>query len=217
VRLSTWLRNYWRWLRPAWPHVLTAIVPVLPLYPIWVCTLQPERWLVWWGLCLELFGFVLAWLELNEVLSRHKRPGFRERFRTWRKARPRGKPIVISASAALSAGAALSATLSAIYAPRTDTLEERVGALEKNVKVLRAQLDASEAERKKQSRDFDRRLKDEKDERERAHSELRDRLTEEVAGGADFRFRGIVWVCAGTVFSNGAQDIGDVLRWLFVP
>ena len=96
--------------------------------------------------------------------------------------------------------------------PEGATVEQRLEAVEKNVRRVRDDLSAHQKEADDRVRAQDEVMKRERAEREAADKEIHEKIKETETGGLKLNAAGVWWLLSGTVCSTFPEEIAHMLR-----
>lgn len=166
------------------------------------------------GWFLELCGlFTVAW-GLRETRRQFGRPGLGSLLRAWWSRRPRLGGKVVTASAVGSLGAMTASGRAYVLRgiPDNATVEERLLALEANVKDVsdRANTALRELDQEVRTRTED--VRTERSERQRAIEEAQRKMEAVETGGLNLSAVGIVWLAVGLTMSTIPVELLALLK-----
>lgn len=211
--LLRWLRNFAVWF--AKPRLAWLMLVVLLLAMVIIVRLRTdEQTIRITGMVLEIFGLgTVAW-GVSQTRRRFGRPSIVALTRQWLGQIPRWpRNHVISLAGVASAGAVGSARGHAVYGVGPNpTIEERVDALEKNLKGLDERFNQArneiEAKVRKQSESID----EERRTRASADENLRKTIEDTETGGLHLSAVGLVWLLVGLILSTIPEELAALLQ-----
>jgi hypothetical protein len=193
------------WLTVA---VLLAAVAVA----FWPEMTEPRVRITGWA--LELLGLgTVAW-GIRETRRQFGRPDIFVNFRAWWARRPKLRQQHVAAGALQgAAGARLSATGTLSNAtPLSPTLEERIVALEENLRGVNERVDQVRRELHKEAVARDEAFSSERRAREKEDTEIKQKLESVETGGLYVSMMGVVWLAIGLTFSTIPNELVCVFK-----
>lgn len=196
----------------AWPFWLS-------IFPIGLIHCLPgtlEDRLRYGGLAFELFGIATVALGLSEKGRQFDRR-ISSFFVSWWASRPvfGKRSHALAGSVNLGGIVGMSGKLSIWHGTPPDSpVNARVDALEKNLLILRKDLDETEKRLQEEARIRTEAIAAESFARESDRSHLTTRLDQFAVGGLHIEWMGIGWLVVGLVLSNIPTEITKVLHWL---
>jgi hypothetical protein len=163
------------------------------------------------GFALQVLGVWIVWVGIRGTRERFEVPSTWEQAKTWVASFPswRGKVVQIS-GVAVGATAGGSARGYAWHGPGPDpSLEQRLDALEKNLRGVRKDLSAHQVETDKQAREQAEAMKREREEREAAAREIHEKIRATQTDGLTLIKAGVWWLLFGTICATFPQEIAD--------
>ena len=166
------------------------------------------------GWVLELCGlFTVAW-GLRETRRQFGRPGIGFLVRAWWSRRPRlgGKVVTASATASLGAMSAAGRAYGWRNVTANATVEERVSALEANVKDVNDRVNTALRELDQEVRTRGEAVKTERSERQHAIQQVERKMEAVETGGLSLSAVGIVWLAVGLTLSTIPVELLALLK-----
>jgi hypothetical protein len=211
--LRTWLswpKRIIAWLAQARLAAFAAVVVVAATYLSIV--VGTEKALRLSGLALQLLGIAAAALGIRDTRRMFGKPSFFQLLRNWAASMPglKGKTrtVAISGSAMISSSA--SATVWRGSGPEA-TLEQRLDALEFNLKEVESRVRTSENAISTNHREISSKLREEVDERREQDRQLHLRIESASTDGLHLAAAGAFWLAAGVTLSTAPNEILGLL------
>lgn len=166
------------------------------------------------GWFLEICGLMTVAWGLRETRRQFGRPGLGFLLRSWWDRRPRFRARVVAGSASISLGAALASGRGYTWreAPKNASVEERLGALEANVKDVSDRVNAALRELDEEVRSRADALKSERSQRERAIADLQTKMESVETGGLSLSAIGLVWLAVGLTMTTVPAELIAMLQ-----
>lgn len=210
--LFSWIRALWFWLTEPRHFWLATFVVALALgFTLRRGVTEPEVRIT--GMLLQILGIgTVAW-GIRETRALFGRPTLMAQFRAWLHRFPVYGGRVVSASANITVpGASLHARGYVSTAARSNvSVEERIDALEKNVKLITERIDETQSEMDQRFRSHADLLKQEEHARAREDQAIGEKLEATETGGLQISAMGALWLFVGVTLSTAAPEIA---RWL---
>jgi hypothetical protein len=166
------------------------------------------------GFLLQVLGVWIVWVGIRGTREQFEVPGSWAQTKAWMSSFPRvrGRVILASGSAivSLSGMSARAHVWSGV--PEGATVEQRLEAVEKNVRRVRDDLSAHQKEADDRVRAQDEVMKRERAEREAADKEIHEKIKETETGGLKLNAAGVWWLLSGTVCSTFPEEIAYMVR-----
>ena len=166
------------------------------------------------GFLLQVLGVWIVWVGIRGTRKQFDVPGSWAQTKAWMSSFPRirGRVILASGSAivSLSGMSARAHVWSGV--PEGATVEQRLEAVEKNVRRVRDDLSAHQKEADDRVRAQDEVMKRERAEREAADKEIHEKIKETETGGLKLNAAGVWWLLSGTVCSTFPVELAHMLR-----
>ncbi|MBZ9559086.1 MULTISPECIES: hypothetical protein [unclassified Modicisalibacter] len=204
--MSNWTVRFFHWLARAQLATSTISVAVIAVWLPFSIQTEPAIRLA--GLGLQLLGIVAAALGIRDTRRMFNKPSFLQLLRSWATSWPRFKPKVqyASGSATLTSSGYASATVWQ-SAPPYATLEQRIDALEANLKSVEGRLRSSESAISKNKRTFTSKLQQETQERGTQFTELHRKMEATSTDGLRLATAGVFWLAVGLVLSTASPEL----------
>ena len=204
--LFSWFKRVASWLARAWLAALTLAVVVIGVwFPL---AMRTESAIRLSGLILQLLGLAAAAFGIRNTRRMFGKPSFLQHLRNWAASVPRLKPKTqnISVSGSISVGASVSATV--WHNPATGaSLEQRVAAMEANLKELEHHVRMIDISTSNNERAFANKLCAESDERVRHDHKLFGRVEAASTDGLHLAAAGAFLLAAGVILSTASNEI----------
>jgi hypothetical protein len=178
--------------------------------PIIVAVIHPSEFafrLV--GFFLQVLGVWIVWKGIRGTRDQFEVPSSWAETKAWLAGFPRfrGRTVVAVGAAAIgvSVGSARAYVWSGV--PDGATVEQRVDAIEKNVRRVREDLSAHQREADDRARAHDKEMKRERSEREVADRAIHEKIKESETGGLKLNAAGVWWLFSGTLCSTFPGEI----------
>lgn len=191
---------------------LIAIVP-----PLLVAWLRPDelgfRIL---GFALQVLGVWIVWIGIRGAREQFEVPGSWAQTKAWWASFPRLRGRTITASVGIVLGSATMSARAHVWSgvPDGAAVEQRVEALENNVRRVREDLSAHQKEADDRARAHDEEMKRERAEREAADQAIHEKIKETETGGLKLNAAGVWWLASGTVCSTFPQELVEAVNWI---
>jgi hypothetical protein len=209
--MLNWITRLLHWLASARLAVLTVAVVVVAVCVSLFIHTEPAIRLA--GLCLQLLGIAAAALGIRDTRRMFGKPSFLQLLRSWATSWPRFKPKVqhASASGSISIGSSASATV--WHGVTSDaTVEQRIEALEANLKGVEGRLCSAEGAISTNERTFTSKLQREAQERGTQVAELHRKVEAASTDGLRLAAAGAFWLTIGVVLSTASPEL-VALSW----
>ena len=196
--------------RVFWLTVAVLLAAVVVAF--WPEMTEPRVRITGWA--LELFGLgTVAW-GIRETRRQFGRSDILENFRAWWARRPKLRQQVVAGAAAFAAGrASVSGTGYASHGtPLNPTLEDRVVALEANVRVANERVGQVQRELHKEVVARDEAFSSERRTREKEDTKIKQKLESVETGGLYVSMMGVVWLAVGLTFSTIPNELVCVFK-----
>lgn len=192
---------------------LIAIVPPLLIAQLW----PDELGFRIVGFALQVLGAWIVWVGIRGTRKQFEVPGSWVQVKAWWSSYPRlrGRGVhvsVVAAEVRLDGMSARAYVWSGV--PEDATLEERIGAAEKNLERVREDLSAHQQEADQRDRAQKDEMKRERAEREAADQAIHDEIKKTETGGLHLNAAGVWWLISGTVCSTFPEEIADLVAWM---
>ncbi len=207
-RIATWL---WQGMHLA-SGPLVSIVP--PLFVAWLWPTELAfRGL---GFALQVLGVWIVWIGIRGTREHFEVPGSWAQTKAWWSNRPRLHGRTIHASVGTILGSATLSARAHVWSgvPEDATVDQRLEALEKNVRRVRDDLSAHQKESDDRARTQVDDMKRERAEREAADAAIHEKIKETETGGLKLNAAGVWWLASGTVCSTFPQELTDGVTWV---
>jgi len=208
-----WLRRVWNWLAQAtrlWQCLAGLLVALLFVSSFQFSELGFQ---VGAGL-LQLFGVGTVALGIRQTRRQFGRPGVLAHARRWLMSFPSFQPPIIrgSVGTALESSYAIARGYGWKNAPDGASAEERIAALEENVRGLDGRLNQTEKELREQLDAQLVKLESEQVARAGADREISARLEATETGGLTLSLVGTVWIVVGIVLGTAPGELSRLLH-----
>jgi hypothetical protein len=211
-RIGAWLKAVWRWLLAARLFWLTSLVVFGSLViALGRGTTEPRIRLT--GLALELLGTSTVALGIRQTREFYGKPGLFAIATEWLRRVPRLTGRVVTGSIVLTAGP-VTLTASGHAARLTvsrPNLEDRVAALEAELRELDVRQDETRHFVEKEIRDRQSALEAERQARMKEEEDIRTKLELSDTGGLNLSVTGLVWLAVGLCLSTASVEIARAL------
>jgi hypothetical protein len=212
-------RQFLRWLLVEPRRVYLTLG--LPLALLAVCAILPLTA----ELTVRIAGFrtTLAgvWLVVDDIRQRTKegnRATIRTRLRDWVRRFPsffREPQAITGAGHLVLDSVRLSATATVwLNAPADASPEQRIHALEENIKGLRAQVEEAARRQGDTATSLGDRIDQLTCRYDQGIAQLATKVDDISTGGVDFEMMGVVWVIAGTALCTFPGEIASLVAFL---
>jgi hypothetical protein len=205
--MGNWLTRFWSWVKEATMLWLAITVLVGALAIALLPTLNESRVRIV-GLVLQLCGIMTVAQGISETRRFFGRPSLLSLWRNWVNRFPpfHRKIIMATVAGTMELSGAAQAHVWSNSGPDA-SIEERVAILEKN--LLRVRDTTYEVQQKldDESRSRENALVTERQLREAADSEIRNKLEATETGGLNLSLVGVVWLSVGLIFSTVPTEI----------
>ena len=165
------------------------------------------------GFLLQVLGVWIVWVGIRGTREQFEVPGSWAQTKAWMSSFPRVRGRVIlaagSATVSLSGMSARAHVWSGV--PEGATVEQRLEAVEKNVRRVRDDLSAHQKEADDRARAQNEEMKRERAEREAADEEIQKKIKETETGGLKLNAAGVWWLFSGTVCSTFPEEIARMV------
>ena len=211
--LTRFIQTVARWLAAAsllW--LLLAVLAAALFGAFWPA--PSERSVRVAGWVLELCGlFTVAW-GLRETRRHFDRPSLPSIALEWWNRRPRIRSTVVTGSALVSLGAATASVRGYGWheTSANSTVEDRVLALEANVKDINERVNTALHELDQEVRARSEDMKLERSKRETAIEEVHRKLETAETGGLHISVVGVVWLAVGLTMSTIPVELIALLK-----
>jgi hypothetical protein len=213
VTLTRFVQSVGRWLAAAsllW--LLVAVLAAALFAAFWPAPSEQNVRVAGW--VLELCGlFTVAW-GLRETRRHFERPSLSSIALEWWNRRPRIRSKVVTATAAISLGAAMTSGRGYGWhgTSANATVEDRVLALEANVKDINERVNTALRELDQEVRVRSEDIKIERSKRETAIAEVHRKLETAETGGLHISAVGVVWLAVGLTMSTIPVELIALLK-----
>ncbi len=204
--MFNWLTRLLHWLTRARLAAFTVAFVVVVVWMAFLVHTEPAIRLA--GLCLQLLGIAAAALGIRDTRRMFGKPSFLQSLSSWAASWPRFKPKAqhVSLSESVSIGSSMSATLSQGVAPDA-TLEQRIDALEANLKSVDGRLQSAEGAISTNERTLMSKLQQESHERGTQIAELHRKVEAASTDGLRLAASGAFWLAMGVVLSTASPEL----------
>jgi len=164
------------------------------------------------GLILQLLGIVTVAFGLHTRRRLFNRPGFMDELHALKAQFPwprRTQPIAVGAAAIVEA----SLTFKITARRAGDSVEDRLAALEEDLKTLRGEQAETSKELQQERTKRSEALSLERQSREAALREIETRLDTLGAGGLHLERTGLVWLFLGVLLGTIPSEIAKWICW----
>lgn len=155
----------------------------------------------------EIQAEVLVAKSLTDTAKRFGKPTPPERVKAWLKTLTTRPPESRTLHATHSAVVTQSGSVRAIVDYANPTDRQRIERLERLIGDLRCDLDRTHKDTSTQLRALGKRIQGEAIERVKEHGKTKELLHDQIAGGLDDGYVGLIWVLCGTLFSGLTHEI----------
>lgn len=211
--LTQFIIAYFRWLASFRRAFIVLVPPVVALLSAVFLPGNPEDQIRRWGLALQLLGVGTVAFVLRgkaTIFGRSVVGYFRQRFAT----RPRFRPPTQTLSAGLFVN---SSTFGRAHLDEwqitaaTDSLEERLSKLERNIEIVRKTLDRNSQKARQASKTLQENLNSERRNREESIAKIDQQLHGLGAGGLHIELAGVIWLAFGIVMATIPTELARLL------
>jgi len=204
--MLSWVTRLFHWLVRARLAAFAAAVVVVAIWVSFRAHTEPAIRLA--GLCLQLLGIGAVALGIRDTRRMFGKPSFLQSLRNWAASWPRFKPKVqhLSGSASLSIGSSASATVWHGVAPDA-TIDQRVNALEANLKSVESRLRSAEGTISTNERVLTSKLQQESQQRVTQITELHRKVEAASTDGLRLAAAGAFWLTIGVVLSTASPEL----------
>lgn len=165
------------------------------------------------GFLLQVLGVWIVWVGIRGTREQFEVPGSWAQTKAWMSSFPRfgGRVILAAGSATVSLSGMSARAYVWSGVPEGATVEQRLEAVEKNVRRVRDDLSAHQKEADDRARAKDEEMKRERAEREAADHEIHEKIKETETGGLRLNAAGVWWLLSGTVCSTFPEEIARIV------
>lgn len=204
--MFNWVARLLRWFTSVRLAAFAIAVVAVAVWVSFFVRTEPAVRLA--GLCLQLLGIAAAALGIRDTRRMFGKPSFLQSLRNWAASWPRFKPKAqhVEASGALSISSSLSATVWH-GSPPDAPLDQRVTALEANLKNVEARLRSAEWAVSNNERTFTYKLQQESQQRGVQVSELHRKIEAASTDGLRLAAAGAFWLAVGVVLSTASPEL----------
>jgi hypothetical protein len=156
---------------------------------------------------LQLLGLFLVAKGLIDTAKRFGKPTPYERAKAYLKSFGKKPQVHRTLQAGTGSYHSKSGAIRVFVDPANPTDQQRIEKLERLVGDLRADLTRTHDATTSELRRLGKQIESEAIERTKDHGETRSLLHDQIAGGLDEGYMGLVWVFCGTVFSGLTHEI----------
>ena len=212
-KLLTWLKSILHWLVEWWLFGLGFLVVAAPVAFI-VFVGAGEAAIRYTGMGLQLLGIgTVAW----GIHTTRKEFGHPSVFAAWRKRLNRfppfgGRVVTGSGHATLSALTASARGCSSVVAGANPTVDERVQALEENLKLVNDWVSQTQNEMDQEFRKQCDALKQEQQVRSDEDQHIRAKMESTETGGLHISAMGALWLFIGVIMSTIPSELAGWLK-----
>lgn len=213
--LLNFLRRWWVHLGEAAPVWIATTVPVGITLFMWsisrLLALSTEQFVRFSGGLLELAGVCTIALGLRDTRKLFERPSFRDAVRDWFGTIPRWRSQhhVQVGSGVLTLRPGSVQGYGTVTSPAESTVEQRIAALESEVKNLSGRIQATREEFDSKITEQKNALAAEQRERKEHVAGTRRLIDEAVAGGLVVEATGLIWLVIGLVLATTSAEIAQ--------
>lgn len=210
---TSFLRRNWSWAREkpwAWWTVLVVLVAAAVLMsPAPLVDGQPsDARIRLLALSLQLFGSVIAWIDLAQTAKSFEVAGTLRSHWIWLLVGlGLRKKASSSAHTVLEVGYAVASGGRAILTVKANTVDGRLDALEQAVSTLQRELRDEEAKAEQRAGELVKSIKDLKDQQRAALQEVDAKVNALAVGSHDMLVFGALYVAAGTVIAALSPEL----------
>jgi hypothetical protein len=209
--LVFWLRDAWRF----WPTRFLVVVLVVTSIGSQLPVTADDR-VRYCGLALQLLGILIVVVGLVTRRRLFNHPSLADDMRGWLARRPRlgAKPRTthFSGTGGFSFGGGGKVS-SWIDVPPEASTEDRLAALEANVKSLKTEQAETAKELQEETRKLIEAVESERRMRESAVIDIRRQLGILGVGGLQLEWAGVFWLIFGVVLATLPNEIASCLKW----
>ena len=209
IQVIQFSKAAWYWLikKPSVVWLMATVLLAAGCVAFWPETSEPRIRITGW--VLELFGLATVAWGLQETRRQFGRPNFLSLVRAWWTDRPRLRlKITTGTMHATLGGVTGSATGYQVHGTSpTSTLEDRVVALEANLRGVNERVDQVHRDLIKETFTRKEAFSNERKARENEDSQIRQKLESVETGGLHISMVGVVWLTAGLTFSTVSNEL----------
>lgn len=207
---TNWITRLLHWLAGTRLVAFTIAIVVVAVWVSFFMHTEPAIRLA--GLCLQLLGIAAAALGIRDTRLRFNKPSFLQSLRSWATSCPRFNPKVhhtLGSNVRLIARSG-SGAATQWHRVKTDaTLEERMDALEANLKGVEDRLRSAEGAMFTNTRDKSK-LQEELKMLDTQFEKLRHKMETTLTDGLHLAAVGLFWLVVGVVLSTAPCEL---LAW----
>lgn len=199
--------------KAAWIAIGVPIAVALAMWPVWrLLSLNTEQYARYVGGLLELAGICTVALGLRDTRSLFERPSFRKTIGNWFRSIPRWREqhSVHVGTGIMTLQPMAAQAYGTVTAPPNATTEQRISALESEVKNLSGRIQATRTEIDERIAEQKNALAAEQRERQEQVEGTRKLIDEAVAGGLVFEAMGLVWLVLGLLLATSSSELAKL-------
>jgi hypothetical protein len=206
--MNNWLKRIWAWTKEASMLWLAVTVIIGSLIVAFLPTVNESRIRVV-GLVLQLCGILTVAWGIAETRKFFGRPSVFTIARNWIKHFPKFRRNTVLGAANITLGASTLSARGYVWSnPKPGaSLEERVSVLEKNLDRIKDTTYEVQCQLDKEVRSRESSIVSERQSREQADQEIRNKLEATETGGLNLSLIGIVWLSVGLILSTVPTEI----------
>jgi len=209
-----WIDAHWSWLtEERWPWIMLGVLLGVPLV-VWFLPGELEPRVRLAAMVLQLCGVVTVALGIRKTRRLFGEESYGERFGAWWGRRPGDRTARLMGAALHAKAGALATAVGDLgwrVAPEGARPEERLAALESNMKQSRKALEEG---RQRLDEEVSKRaaaIDAESQARERGDDDVRAVIRAAAAGGLDLSAMGVLWLFAGIILGTASREIACLL------
>lgn len=211
--LFLWFRALWLWLvEPRHFWLAAFVIAIALLFALRRGATESEIRIT--GLLLQALGIgTVAW-GIRETRALFGRPSIVTLSREWLRRFPvfGGQVVSASANITLPRFSLHARGNSSVSTVPNATVEARIEALEKNVKLINERIDYTQSEMDQISRSHAKLLEQEQQARATGDQEIRLKLEAVETGGLHISAMGALWLFVGVTLSTAAPEIAKCVN-----
>lgn len=205
-----WLLDAWRF----WPTRFLVVVLVVIIFGSQLPGTADDR-VRYCGLSLQLLGILTVVVGLVTRRRLFNHPSLVNDLRNWLARRPRwgAKPQTIYGSIGAVLAPLSASVKGSVGVPPDASIEDRLAALEANIKSLKAEQAETGKELRKETGKLIEALDLERRMRESGVMEIRNLVNTLGAGGLHLEWAGVLWLVLGVILTTIPSEIAGWLKW----